>query len=95
MKLFDRNNIFFGIVLALVVPFISYALLWLINHAIEVWINEGDAVLKHQTLVMAAILLNLVIFIPYLKLDRYERTGRGILLVTFVGVVFLFLLMFM
>lgn len=94
-KLFDRNNIFFGIALALVAPLVSYSLLWLINRAIEIWINDGDAVLKHETLIMTSILLNLVIFIPYLKLDRYERTGRGVLLVTFVGVVFLFLLMFL
>jgi hypothetical protein len=93
MKLLKKNNVFLGIVLASIAPFLAYGLLYLLNNALEIWLNAGNIVVKQDTLRMTSIFLNLFIFIPYLKHDRYERTGRGVLLVTFIGVVILFLTM--
>lgn len=94
MKMLKKNSVFLGVVLALLAPIASYTIIWYLNRGFEIWANDGDRILKHETILMGSIFLNLIIFIPYLKLDRYERTGRGVLLVTFVGVVVLFLTMF-
>lgn len=94
MKFLKTNNIFFGIVLAIFTPAISLSILLALNHGLEIWINEGKPLMKLNTLFMASIFLNLFIFFPYLKYDKYEKTGRGVLLITFLGVVILFLTMF-
>ncbi len=94
IRLLKHNNIYLGILLAMVAPVISYGLLWLINLGIEEGFNDGSPVLQRETLLMSSIFLNLIIFLPYLKSDKYDRTGRGVLLVTFIGVVILFLTLF-
>jgi hypothetical protein len=94
MKFFKLNNIYFGILLALVTPFVSWLILWSVNHGLETWLNQGEEVIKKQTMLMSSVFLNLFIYIPYIKSAKYERTGTGVLLVTFVGVVLLFLFVF-
>jgi hypothetical protein len=81
-------------VLALITPFLSWLLLSGVNYALEHWFNGGEEVIKHQTLLMSSVFLNLFVYIPYIKSTKYERTGTGVLLVTFVGVVLLFLFVF-
>ncbi|MFO7722932.1 MAG: hypothetical protein R6V49_06880 [Bacteroidales bacterium] len=95
MKFFKRNNIYFGILLALITPVVSYLLLMLLNYGLESWFNQGEEVIKQKTLLMSSVFLNLFIYIPYIKSAKYERTGTGVLLVTFIGVVLLFLFVFL
>ena len=92
MKFLQKNNVFFGILLGLLTPGAAFGLLFLANAAL-VNLNHGQEVLRLDTMLMTSLFLNLLIFLPYLKKERYDRTGRGILLVTFVGVVILFITM--
>lgn len=94
MKLLRKNSIWVGIVLAALAPVVSYLLLTGINYTFEHWLHSGNTILREDTILLTSVFLNLFIFIPYLKFDKYEKTGRGVLLVTFTGVVILFLTQF-
>ncbi len=91
MKMLKKNNLFLGIGLAAVAPALSFMVLYFLNDLFQHWLRDGQMILTLDTMLMTAIFLNLFIFMPYLKTNQYERTGRGVLLVTFVGVVVLFL----
>jgi len=93
MKLLQKNNVGFGIVMGLLGPIAAFGVLYLINAGLVHWFNDGQEVLQQDTILMTSLFMNLFIYIPYLKKDTYERTGRGILLVTFIGVVILFITM--
>ncbi len=93
MKLLKQNNVILGIVLGILTPIAGYLILWLLNRGAEIWFNDGETILLEDTIRMTSIFLNIFIYIPYLKHARYENTGRGILLVTFIGVVIIFLTM--
>lgn len=94
MKLLKKNNIYFGIFMGMLAPVAGYFLLMLLNQYIEVTFNYGHTVLKEDTIRMTSIFLNLFVYIPYLNKKEYEMTGRGVLLVTFIGVIIIFLTMF-
>ena len=91
LKFLKKNNLYLGIALAMLMPVLSYAVLLMVNTVFQKWLLDGRMLLREETMQMTALFLNLFIFIPYLKTKAYERTGRGILLVTFIGVVLYFL----
>jgi hypothetical protein len=94
MKLFKTNNIFFGMFMGVLAPVAGYFVLMLLNQYMETSLNYGQTVLKEDTIRMTSVFLNLFVYIPYLNKKEYEMTGRGVLLVTFTGVIIIFLTMF-
>lgn len=78
-------------VMAVLAPFAAFGVLSAINLLLkELSGNEGNVMLP-ETIILTSIFLNLFIFIPYIRKEKYERTGRGVMLVTFVAVVVYFL----
>ncbi len=78
-------------VLALLAPLASYGILTAINLFLKSIANTETEVMLKSTIILTSIFLNLFIFIPYIRKEKYERTGRGVMLVTFVAVVAYFL----
>jgi hypothetical protein len=91
MNLFKKNNIYFGILLAVAAPAVAFGILYLLDLGLVAFLNNGKEVMQQDTLVLTSIFLNLFIFLPYIRNEKYERTGRGVMLVTFIGVVVYFL----
>jgi hypothetical protein len=77
-EFFKRDNIWLGIVMALVLPVIFYFLIKLISGFFST--NP----LTESTIQLLALAINLLPFRYYLIRLKADKTGRGILLVTFV-----------
>ncbi|MFO7979096.1 MAG: hypothetical protein R6U64_10595 [Bacteroidales bacterium] len=86
-----RDSWTLGIILGVVLPLIVYGLVMLI---LMQWgtLREGVYVLKPSTTKLIAIFSNLFTFRYYMVTLKYDRTGRGILLVTFVFAAIFFVL---
>lgn len=93
---FERNSLLLGMVLAIVVPAVSYGLLWLVFEGLESlqWVSDKGfrPMFRERTLAIISIGLNALLLNYYQK--RYcTNTMRGIAIVTFFWVV-LWLLLF-
>ena len=77
-----KDNWWLGIALGTLLPLASYGIIMLI---LIQWgtISEGIYVLKPSTSKLLALFANLISFRYYMVNLKYDKTGRGILLVTF------------
>jgi hypothetical protein len=91
-NIFQRNNLWFGIGLAIITPVIAYFLLQILVDYLSNMINYGIPLIRAITVQMLAIFLNLIFFIKYIRSAKYEQTGKGIMLVTFVMVIIHFII---
>ncbi len=72
-----------GAILGLIVPVISFAILYGIGMIIDEYTGKTN-VLKVETLALVSIFINLATLRFYLLKLKYDLTGRGILIITFV-----------
>ena len=82
----NRNSIFFGIIIGLVVPFVGLAILMTIEEGIislDITLPNGDPEmgLKTRTIYLLAICLNLIPF-QYFQRQRQLTPLRGIIFPT-------------
>lgn len=77
-EFFKRDNIWLGIVMALVLPVVFYFLITLVSGFFS------SSPLTESTTQLLALAVNLIPFRYYLIRLKADKTGRGILLVTFV-----------
>ncbi|MDT8309480.1 MAG: hypothetical protein RQ866_08100 [Bacteroidales bacterium] len=90
MKLVKKDNIYIGMILGVVTPIVIFFILWLIMKMLTLYVNDGQTILSAKTMLITSIFLNLVIYVKFIKKDEYDKTGRGILLITFIAVVLYF-----
>jgi hypothetical protein len=82
MEKFRRDSMWLGLILGGILPVILFGILYLIS---VVFAPEGkDYLIKLPTVILISIFPNLFTLRYYLVKLKYDRTGRGILLVTFV-----------
>jgi hypothetical protein len=86
----SRDSFPFGALLGAVAPVIFLGILYLINWLIEKIIVH-QLYIKFNTLVLVSITLDLIIMRYYFVKLNYDRTGRGILVVTFVYMMLFFI----
>ncbi len=79
----NRDSFPFGVILGAVTPALFLGVLFLINFLIEKWIVYGTFI-KFNTLILVSITLDLIIMRYYFVKLKFDKTGRGILLVTFI-----------
>lgn len=77
-------------ILGVVTPIVIFFILWLIMKMLTLYVNDGQTILSAKTMLITSIFLNLVIYVKFIKKDEYDKTGRGILLITFIAVVLYF-----
>jgi amino acid permease len=83
----DRNQIWVGIVVGLLVPFVSYAVLLMLSEKLDEWLpqytGDGESVIAPRTLYLLAICANLL---PFHLFDRrrWGKGMRGIIMATIV-----------
>lgn len=80
---FNKNHLGFGVLLGAVIPFIVFLLILYID---QNFMNNGPGgiVVPPNIMAFLSIAINLLPFRYYMINLRYERTGRGILLSTFL-----------
>ena len=85
-----RDNIAFGIVIGLVLPGLFYGLLSFVSLLVETgsaWARPFES----DRMMLLALFINLVPIRIYFVNYKFDKTGRGVLLVTFLLMVTYFL----
>lgn len=86
---YKKNSHFFGGLIGLVFPLLVYFLLILIAYVLNaVFSIETSAYIDKMRLI--SIVVNLILLRYYFVKLKFELTGRGILLVTFIYVLVYF-----
>ena len=89
-KFFDRNSIWFGILVGAISPTILFFIFRELVYYITLWTKPVLLQAYHQTLIsdatafLIAIFFNIVFFRKYLKKPEYEMTGRGVMVITMI-----------
>lgn len=86
-----KDNIVIGMVIGLALPAILYVLLKLVNIAIINFWHESFQIREH-TMLLLSIFINLVPIRYYFVNLKFDKTGRGLLLVTFVLMILFFVI---
>jgi hypothetical protein len=90
MKLLKRDNLLFGVIFSAVVPWIIFGLLYALNRWISDMAHHEQAIIQTSTLQLIAIVVNVLMIRQYLSKWKYDKTGKGVLLVTFVYIIAFF-----
>jgi hypothetical protein len=81
-KILYKDSLLLGIVIGIVLPFVLFGVLYAISTLLS---PEGkDYLIKLPKIILLSLIPNLLTLRYYLKKLEFDRTGRGILLVTFV-----------
>lgn len=89
--MFNRNSLWFGILAGIVMPLALYGLLF----ALLFFYNEfsGSPLVYNENLLqLISPVINLFLIRYYFVSKKYDETGRGILLVTFIYMIAYFVI---
>jgi hypothetical protein len=81
----------FGGAIAIAIPLAAFALLYLINYLSGGSLSDGR-VSRMNSLILVCIFLNLIPFRIYMVNLKSDRTGQGILMITFAEALAYFIL---
>lgn len=87
-KFFDKNSVWFGLLIGAISPLILFVIIQQIVYYVSLWTNPVLVQAYNQTYIsnssafLIAIMFNILFFRKYLKLEKYDRTGRGVLVIT-------------
>lgn len=86
-----KDNWLLGIFIGIVLPAIILLLLYLVLNITGIT-HERLPVLKTENIPLLGIFFNMIVFRYYMVNLKYDKTGRGILLITIIyAVIFFFL----
>ncbi len=91
--MFKKDTYLLGVLMGIFLPVMFYGFLFLINLLI-LNIFDLNFIIKQSTLQLISIFINLFPVRYYFVNLKYEKTGRGILFITFVYLVFYFLVLY-
>lgn len=83
-KFFKRDSIVFGVILGLIAPIIIFGLFKLIALLTKTFNQFSLQMIQDSTVQLVAIFSNMFALRYYLVKLKADKTGRGILLITFV-----------
>ena len=84
LKFLKKDSYWLGLTLATLTPIaVFYILSWLVD-ALSGIFTGGIELIQFHNIILVSISLNMVIFVPYLHGTKYDKSGRGVMLVTFV-----------
>jgi hypothetical protein len=85
-----RDNIVFGVLIGVVLPWLFYGLLWAVSHFVE-YGSFWSRAFEPDKMKMLALAINLIPIRVYFVTYKFDKTGRGVLLITFLYMVAYFL----
>ena len=80
--MFRKDSVFFGLIIGILVPLVLFGIIYAINH----FLLSGK--LSESTIYLISVCGNLIPFRLFMQKFKYDFTGRGILIVTFVFAIF-------
>jgi hypothetical protein len=92
MEKLRRDSIWLGLIIGTLFPGILFGIIFFLSNYFA---PEGkDYIIKLPTLILLSIFPNLFTLRYYLVKLKFDRTGRGILLVTFIFAIIYFIFYF-
>ncbi len=83
-NLLKKNSVWLGIIAGIISPVFFFFTLSFIVEKLSLKLTFGIQLVQEQNIELISIFLNLFVMYVYLQNPKYERTGRGVLLITFV-----------
>lgn len=83
---FKRDSLWLGIIIGIILPVLTYFLI----HLILLMLGGEHATFRKSTIYLLSIFVNLAPFRYYLVKQKFDKTGRGILLDTFLMAIVFF-----
>ena len=81
-KIFYKDSLLLGVVLGIALPLISFGILYAIS---TIFAPAGkDYLIDLSVVILVSVFTNLFTLRYYLIKPKFDKTGRGILLVTFI-----------
>jgi hypothetical protein len=90
MKSLKKDNFLFGLFLGIISPVFMFGVIWLMNWFLML-IGVAKLWLDTETQVLVSIFVNLVYFRYFFVTLKYEKSGNGVLGITFASVILFFL----
>ncbi|HNW98937.1 MAG TPA: hypothetical protein PKK00_11055 [Bacteroidales bacterium] len=88
-KIFNQNSFTLGLIIGIVAPCILYGIIYSIDLLIRN-IFEMYVLLTPSTMQLTSIIVSILAMRYYLVKLKYEKTGKGLLLVTFIFIIAFF-----
>jgi hypothetical protein len=89
-KMLNRDHYFLGIAIGMILPLVFYLLLWLMDMAVVAWLGK-HMLREEEYLLLLSIAVNLFPIKYYFVNLQFDKTGRGILLMTFLETMLYFI----
>lgn len=87
--MFKKDSYILGALMAIVSPAVTFGFLYLLLLLLETVLSKG-AILNEKNLILLSLIPNLIILRIYFVKYKFDKTGKGVLLITFI----LFILFF-
>ena len=89
--MFNRDSLWFGLLIGILMPIIVYAILYGIIYLYTVLTGRGVH-FDQSLLVLVSPVINLFFIRYYFVTKKYDDTGRGLLLATFIYIIAYFII---
>ena len=84
LNFLKKDSYILGIALASLTPVAIYFLLtWLVG-VLSIQFTHGFPLIKEHNIILVSIFLNMIIFAKYIHKLQYDKSGRMIMLITFI-----------
>lgn len=87
---FNKDNFIFGIAIGAIAPFIFFGIIYGIDYLLRQILNK-PVLISFSTMQLVAIVVNVLLMRKYLVKNKYDKTGRGLLLMSFVYILAYFI----
>ncbi|MCK5847236.1 MAG: hypothetical protein KAG84_07350 [Bacteroidales bacterium] len=84
MELLKKNSFILGGILAAITPIILYFGLSKLVYILSEKYTNGIPLIQDHNIILVSVFLNMLIFTGYIHKSPYDKTGRGVMLVTFI-----------
>ena len=89
--MFKRDSFIFGLLLGIVIPILAYAILYFGLALVELLLSR-DLLNERPALKLISIAFNLLVLRYYFITLKFEKTGKGMLIITFAFVIAYFII---
>lgn len=90
-RFLEQNSFLLGITMGIIIPCITFCLLYLFLVLLPIIFIQKSQLIKSSTLLLLSIFPNALIMRFYLLKLQLDKTGRGIMLTTFVLIILYFI----
>lgn len=81
---FKKDSYVLGVALASIAPVILYYVLTFVVDWFSDAFTGGIPMIQNHNVILVSVFLNMIIFSKFIHKSQYDKTGRGVMLITFV-----------